>query len=343
MPIFQKTDFEYSTASTRKDVRDLLKFDLKPYRISAWNQGGRPDVGTGVCMGMCMDWVRRILTGLSRSDLAAKKSALQPTGMFVTKRTELRWEEQKNTHKLIRKTQNLAVATQLERNFIRDHREALCRLHTDLDPSGVFPFTSIDGLIEAVDKVAKKYNLDPFDARKRLSDAVADYIKKEFLPYLKNSVTVENCLRIKKEAHADIFAEFAKYADAKIKTGLVRETTRRHCFSRLQAVGEPVSLVKDPKVTEEDFLGFIDTSLEITSPGECAILSLGQVHKGGHDVAWYVGERRSFISYFDPNLGEFYFAITKVAELALLLSASWRALYNSKEYRWLSWARYAER
>jgi len=87
--------------------KSLLNQVFKTYMVGQWSQAGRPETGNGVCMGMCLDWIRRILTGKAR--LGTKGSAFFNPGVDAKKKDKSRIKKVIETHGIYARVQKEVV------------------------------------------------------------------------------------------------------------------------------------------------------------------------------------------------------------------------------------------
>ena len=165
MPDLCGTQFvKPNTVNNVPTLAAYLKNTLSAHWISDWNQSGRNDVGTGVCMGMCLDWIRRILTGLSSGNLTQAKSAIAPSFGFVNKRTKVRWEEMKTAHRLYKTAQVDVMSRKFFDLKIRSLRAQLIRVSVLLDPNNPpqgHDLTTLEGLGVAYKDIASRPSAPP--------------------------------------------------------------------------------------------------------------------------------------------------------------------------------------
>ncbi|MEA2343244.1 MAG: hypothetical protein QOF63_1413 [Thermoanaerobaculia bacterium] len=311
----------------------LLAGGMKNNRISEWNQAGRKDVGTGICMGMCLDWIRRVLTGLSRTRLQNRESAMRSTSIFKRIKNAYRFKEQKNTHIVYGRAQAQTVSTPMTALKV----EAAIQRIRSIDPHFANVKT-IDEAEEVENQVPQGMVQSTWNDRRNRFRRETTALEHDLV----SSLDARQALTLRLQCDAAILNALAA-SDAQTIPGVAfLKKKRAHSFGGLQVV-EPSSQQFQAPLTEATFLRFIQERLESLSGDTAAVLSMGLFGRLGHDVAFYVGANRGFFCYLDPNVGEFYFGANEWTHLGRLLCAEWRATYGRLGYDWVSWTTYAFR
>lgn len=340
MPIFGVDGFDDLPSSMNEaDFVGLLDGEFDDNRISAWMQTGRADAGEGICMGMCLDWMRRILTGMTKNRVEKRQSAISSMSLIGSDtKNNNRWEQQKNTHRVFKEVQAKAVGNWRSEQVID---AAIRRLRT-IDPL----FANVNTLAEA-EAVMDKGIPGPHGRQEvaRLR-AMQDGYEREVEAIRANlgqPMDPRELLSVRLAKQSEILDALASVDSSIIPRYTLKFWTCPPSFGGLRVDGATSQLVQDP-LSETNFLHFVEGRLAKLEGDRCGVLSMGRFGASGHDVAFYAGRNRTFFSYFDPTMGEFYFSSTEWKKLGKLLAASWRSFYGAKKnYDWVSWTNYAAR
>ncbi len=333
MPVFGVEDFDDLPAPFNlQELITLLNGALDGNRVSDWMQTGRTDVGTGICMGMCLDWIRRILTGITRSRVESRQSALSSTStVFSSPKNSYRWDEQKKTHAVYGRAQattvgahRMQIETQTAIQQIRLADPLLAHVNT----------------LQEAEQIARQGPPDMDMVRwQAMEDGVVNALQ-GMRARLGQPPDPREALRLRLQNQSQILEELARLDPQIIPGYSIFKKTRTHSFAGLRIVGNSQQLIQNPLI-ESAFLRFVQAQLMQLEAGHSGVLSMGMLGGAGHDVAFYRGP--GFYCYLDPNLGEFYFGANEWSDLGRLQCASWRAIYGTRTYDWLSWTTYASR
>jgi len=275
----------------------LEKYDAN--RISDWSQLGRDLAGSGICMGMCLDWIRRILnkkgsfgtTSQPRSQIYNKdEESLNP---FAANKYEKRFEKQQVAH-------NMMVISQ--KNTIQSsHDDEVERLINDFKT---------------------QHGREP----------IGPEITAMTLHWVRSNIAT-----IQKSAYETFQLQWY-LGTMKTKGFISKEKVgRKNNFDRIKIDTTAMPSFDDYRNEaikgEVIFDGYIRGALDVLgAEGSCGILSVGKASiSAGHDVAFYAPSFGTNFFYFDPNFGEFSFNKDKVDFFDFWVEV-WEGAYFERGY-----------
>lgn len=272
--------------------------------ISNWNQGGRDDVGEGICMGMCLDWVRRILN--RRGSFGTPQN---PTSVIYNEATdasflpwknvkEKRFEMQKTTHKMMRMTQQLNVGNILE--------------------------SELQKMITA------------FEFTRGRSPTQDESVELAIRLYRRNIP------KLMREAYATFKVQWALGTSKTVGLWSKTSKPKKRNFDQIEIDTDSISkFTSGQDITGLAFFdSYLAAAIQILRVNSSAgILSVGKTTSSGHDLAFFAPFEGGAVYFFDPNLGEFRFNYDLV-DLRDFWTELWDSVYAERHYTWALLSRF---
>jgi Yersinia/Haemophilus virulence surface antigen len=279
-------DKERLNAAIRKHQESLISF---------WNQGGRDLAGDGVCMGMCLDWIRRILNGRGSFGTAEaprshvynpdEESALP----WKESKEKKRFDLQASTHTAMRQAQGNVLETELDQEL-----NALVAQFKKLyghEPSKA----------QVADMSLRFYRTNMAKIQKL---AYENFQTQWLLSTAKAPGWFGSEPRLKK----------ANYDRIKIDT----ESLPRFVAGEALA-GAPLSQYVKGAI------------LRLGEQGSCGVLTVSKESTSGHDMGFHVPAAGASFYFFDPNIGEFRFGKDR-ADFGDFWIELWESVYRERGY-----------
>ena len=337
------TDEDLQKGCDLPHFRDVLSSVLAPYRAGAWRQTGRGEDSPAVCMGMCLDWIRRILTGKAKFDQGGSAVLGPKDGKG---KDASRFKKVIQTHGIYNRVQKEVVA---EVRLKRLQQAVLTRVLPSIQKLDV-ALAGVKTLEQAQKAIEALYSVD--------SDGAIDYAMKvqdEFEKILvvyseecqqlgQKKPTGRDTLELRIELQNAIHERFATEWTEKLPKShmLFSSKPRTNNFqkTRIRRITSPL-ISDDGPLFPSQVLAYVEMQLGCLRGGGCAVMSIAPVDGSGHDVAFHRTSNKDVLYYFDPNLGEFRFQMNELQPLGLLLWAGWRAVYQPKNYGSVAWVEFA--
>jgi len=298
--------------------------DFKKFQISNWNQSERDFKGSGVCMGMCLDWLRRIYSPTRRAK--SKFGAPGRSAMYNEDEEVSAWKVWKDPKTKTRFDKQ--IATQ------ETHRKVSKLNLTNMADDLIMPELNRRLLLDVRSRFGKSPkdlpSLEDSDLQAAFGaglDGAQSWIE-EHTSALFAAIRIEKMPELIASAHSSFQMQWMldnpKKKSNYDKIKIDNSSTGRHIVQDEPIAGEFI------------WKTYILPNLTSMKDKGSAILSSGKVDGGGHDVAFHALAGRSY--FYEPNFGEYHF--DRAEDLEGLFCRLWNCVYRARGYNWAFWANY---
>jgi len=337
---------------------ELIQQRFQTRTLSTWNQSTQEE---SVCRGMCMDWLRRILTN-KNGGLGSKAQWHSAFGDM--KNFTRRFEKQRRTHEIfvdsekkLQPLRNKAREPGKERIMAEEGAPYVQRINSILSDANVG--IQIQSLVDKQQLAQLDHKTD-----KKTHDAIIDVLN-EFTDHLRNKIKRRiaiNNFKSDTQFEQQSMSQFAtdwkstlkkqpkglfglqKYMDlGSLNIGPLKMKERSHNFDQIRVEA------KMPAFNDEPFSGcdvwndYVASHLDHLDGGHGAILAPHRLsdHRG-HAFAFFASTDLSTHFFFDPNFGEFYINKNDThLTMEMLFTGLYDAAgYPDKKYDSLLWLVY---
>jgi hypothetical protein len=306
---------------------------------------------TSTCMGMCLDWIRRIKTGkftpgqsiFGHGDPSGSKRANRLKKIADTHQIRSNIAGQFFKTAVSREEKDLIVKFALE-----DFNVNLKGTPENKWDDKIFTDTGMNTKLNAYETILTKVDAEikkssyQMSVLRKHSASIENLTYQQFQKDWEAQMLKQKSMQV--PVRKDVMLPFTKkvvYTTTENKT--VNYTEKRtHNFNSIKIASQ---FVYASSSASYDGTGLFQDSLsgdiKKLSPKEGAILSLGKdLGQGvGHDLAFYNDGKSTY--FFDPNLGEFLFDNSKIdSDFKNLFIGVFDIVYKSKLYTWSAWNTY---
>ncbi len=330
-----------------QNLEKLLNVTYKSNYISDFSQSGRSDTGSGVCMGMCLDWIRRI------------KNAKFKTGESIYSYKDSNGLKKEKRIKKIIETHNIRSGISkpyIKNIFDNEENDLIVKItwsdykvdisntpKKDWDDK-IFIETKMDhkAYENIIDKYLKIIQQPDYGLKviKKHSAGIAKTVYQQFQQDWENQMLKHKSIQVPVSKNITIPFTNKVLFTTTVNTTVNYTEKRKANFNSIKIASQFVDASSSSCYDGNGlFQGFVSGCAHKLNTNDTAILSLGKDKESGHDVAFY--NDGNSLYYFDPNLGEFLFDIGKIdSDFKNVFIGVFDIVYKNFKYTWSSWNTY---
>lgn len=279
-------------------------------QVSDFQQNLAQDiVGQGMCTGMCLDWVRRILNPKRRM-----KSRFGEEGRSAFFNAEESAKKKQSRFAKIRKTHDIysAQASPATNQAVMGE---VARVMRSKFKKTEAEFASLDDLISAF----------PDDEAREAALAFAMGLVKN--PQFTTRVATEN----QDLAFLERFQLFRAAWKEQLKKGFFVKKPRESNFDAIEVAAVREAFYRRGPVDGDTlWSSYLSGQCDKLAAGRVALISCGKTGGMGHELAFHRPDVGTGLYYLDPNFGEYYFK--KKGDLGDFFSGIWDEVYFPRGY-----------